>query len=752
MFRLKFLLPALGLLGSLLAAELQPAAAQVFFDGSRIEFQSAVLRSGDALYVPLRELAKGMGLEIQYNPRQDAYTVIRAADARVVEFRLNSRKVRVNDVSEELNEPVLLFKNSFYAPLNDFLWPFGYFVERDSAANYYIVSRLDKIEWQKQTLTLQGGAPLNVILSRTETGYRLLLRNSILGGHAQSLNPGDGVIDSIECQQQALHPGLVQVLIHTSARPPYTIAKNDAENSYALRFNYQPRPPVPAVASVPPARPAAVPPPAARVPAVSPAPDLPVVAVRSVSAAAVVSAAPARPPAPRKLDFPGSNALWLPEKYLSTRQNIEIIIRGRTLNVELRSQNDILYVDFDSVFGRLDCTLQKNQNGGWVLTDNEGREFNFQADGLIAGRDFQEKYTPLNGLFPLVQTLKILGYAAYYTQGRIHINPRIYELSYAESGGRGRVLIRANDKLPLPGLQYLADPPRALLDIPYSAYDVSVNILRPQDQNVKTVRAAQFDKGVVRVVADLTDSQNKPALVLEDEGRALALLFDAPSGTTAGQNIPPATVPSSAAAAAPPAVSSASGPSVSPAGASNQPSLRGLRVAVIVGHGGSDPGAISRQGYLEKDLTLELAKKLQTVLREKGAVALLSREGDENISLDAQAEFARRSKADILVSIHLNYFINESASGAETYYYKPIDQALAKSVHEELLKQTQLKDRGLRKAQMHNLNHTTMPGVLIEPLFLSNRKEEKLIKTQDFQWKLVRAVAAGIENYQKRQK
>ncbi|MDR1323064.1 MAG: N-acetylmuramoyl-L-alanine amidase [Candidatus Margulisbacteria bacterium] len=175
--------------------------------------------------------------------------------------------------------------------------------------------------------------------------------------------------------------------------------------------------------------------------------------------------------------------------------------------------------------------------------------------------------------------------------------------------------------------------------------------------------------------------------------------------------------------------------------------LEGVRVAIIAGHGGSDPGAISKRGHKEKDITLVIAKRLQNLLREKGAVALLNRESDEGMSLNDQAQFAESNKADLLVSVHLNSFVNETASGAETFYYKPVDYALAKSVHEELLKVTGQKDRGLRKSMLHNLNHTTMPGVLIEPLFMSNPREEKLILTPEFQQKLAQGIVAGLEQY-----
>jgi len=136
-------------------------------------------------------------------------------------------------------------------------------------------------------------------------------------------------------------------------------------------------------------------------------------------------------------------------------------------------------------------------------------------------------------------------------------------------------------------------------------------------------------------------------------------------------------------------------------------------------------------------------------LQDGGALPLLCREDDRNVSLDDQAEFAIRNNADILISVHFNAFTDESVGGAETYFYKDIDYALSKAVHEEIVRTTGVKNKGLKKAQMHNLNHTTMPGTLIEPAFISNRREEMLIKSDIYQWKLAKAIYRGIENYER---
>ncbi|GBR72382.1 hypothetical protein HP1_086 [Candidatus Termititenax spirochaetophilus] len=441
----------------------------------------------------------------------------------------------------------------------------------------------------------------------------------------------------------------------------------------------------------------------------------------------------------------GHDALWLPEKYLAARNtSIDVIISGVTYNVALRSSADILYVDFNSVFSKLGCTLQKGKDG-IILTDNNKRSFNFNANGIIYGDGVEEKYPRFQGgdtFLPLVQTLRLIGYAAYCTQEKIYINPRIYEIGYKNSG----VLIRANAKLQPGVLKQLDNPPRALIDMPYSAYDVSINILRVNDQHVSTVRAAQFDKGVVRIVMDLQNEHDRPVLSYTDGGRTMVLAFTQTKTDADTVHMPPTpALPPKTAVVPTPAVNTASA-------AQTVNYLKGLKVAVIAGHGGSDPGAPSKQGYVEKEITLEIAKRLRDALRAKGAVVFLNREEDKGMSLNDQAAFANNSKADVLISVHLNSFVNESTNGAESFYYKPIDFDLAKAVHEEIIKSTGQKNRGLRKAQLHNLNHTTMPGVLIEPLFMSNPKEAKLMKSPEFQQKIVQGIINGLEKYEQNKK
>jgi N-acetylmuramoyl-L-alanine amidase len=288
-------------------------------------------------------------------------------------------------------------------------------------------------------------------------------------------------------------------------------------------------------------------------------------------------------------------------------------------------------------------------------------------------------------------------------------------------------------------------PERLALDFPATALGIDREIALPYGPAAR-LRASQFtwEPLQARVVLDLNANYARYEQARESPYTLRVLV----TPSVAGKILPVATTLTAVAVTVPATqFVTKSAAAVTVSVPSRVSVLEGVRVAIIAGHGGSDPGAISKRGHKEKDITLEIAKRLRALLRDKGAVALLNREGDEGMSLDEQAQFAESNQADLLVSVHLNSFVNETASGAETFYYKPVDYALAKSVHEELLKVTGQKDRGLRKSMLHNLNHTTMPGVLIEPLFMSNPREEKLVLTPEFQQKLARGIVAGLEQY-----
>ncbi|HMB90752.1 MAG TPA: N-acetylmuramoyl-L-alanine amidase, partial [Rhodothermales bacterium] len=100
--------------------------------------------------------------------------------------------------------------------------------------------------------------------------------------------------------------------------------------------------------------------------------------------------------------------------------------------------------------------------------------------------------------------------------------------------------------------------------------------------------------------------------------------------------------------------------------------LFGLQVNTIVidaGHGGSDPGAIGPGGTREKDITLDVARRLQRRLDRQGFQTLMTREGDSKLSLQERVDFANEQGADLFISIHVNALPAPEVVSVETYYF-----------------------------------------------------------------------------------
>ncbi|SHJ81977.1 N-acetylmuramoyl-L-alanine amidase [Tepidibacter formicigenes] len=184
----------------------------------------------------------------------------------------------------------------------------------------------------------------------------------------------------------------------------------------------------------------------------------------------------------------------------------------------------------------------------------------------------------------------------------------------------------------------------------------------------------------------------------------------------------------------------------------------GKRLVVIdPGHGGSDPGAISPiDKTKEKDLTLEISKKLNEKLKENGYDTVMTRDKDTYPALRERTDLANEVEGNIFVSIHINAVDNTAIHGIQTLYY-PNDgeyangrdnETFAKIIQEELLKSTNAVDR--KKVKRPNLvviKYTKMPAVLIECGFLTNNDELKLMKSPEYQDKLVEGIYNGIERY-----
>lgn len=169
-------------------------------------------------------------------------------------------------------------------------------------------------------------------------------------------------------------------------------------------------------------------------------------------------------------------------------------------------------------------------------------------------------------------------------------------------------------------------------------------------------------------------------------------------------------------------------------------------IVIDAGHGGTDVGA-TREGIYEKDLTLDMSKRLEAILKKKGYNVLMVRTNDVYVSLQDRVEFSEKNKADLFVSIHVNSSVTPEGNGLETHYYTPQSYEFAQVVHREFASAINSKDRGLFKSKFYVINHTTCPSILVETGFISNPEERKALMTAERKQKTAEAVAKGILKY-----
>lgn len=172
-------------------------------------------------------------------------------------------------------------------------------------------------------------------------------------------------------------------------------------------------------------------------------------------------------------------------------------------------------------------------------------------------------------------------------------------------------------------------------------------------------------------------------------------------------------------------------------------------VVIDAGHGGSDCGAL-RNGLNEKDITLDIAKRVQSQLEKKGYVVAMTRTDDSYVSLQDRVDFSEIFNPDIFVSIHVNSSNSDTPSGLETHYYKDNSLTLAKYVHASMLNNINAKDRGLFKSKFYVINHTTAPAILVETGFISNPTERAQLNTESRKNATAKAIVEGIDEYFKK--
>jgi N-acetylmuramoyl-L-alanine amidase len=328
---------------------------------------------------------------------------------------------------------------------------------------------------------------------------------------------------------------------------------------------------------------------------------------------------------------------------------------------------------------------------------------------------------------------------------------------------------------------YLDDPPRLVIDVRGQA--------RPSPQVAQAPASIPSRRVNGMVPSDTTgDSAGRPAAPIAIAGvDRLPGSRPAPAqAARAGAPPPPAV----AAAAPTPAPEP---PAANRAGSYSLARQLGLGVRRIVsdaGHGGHDPGTIGRGGLQEKDLVLDVALRLDRLVRQElGADVILTRSTDVFIPLEERTAIANSRGADLFLSIHANSSRNAGARGIETYFLSfarnphaeavaarenaispatlkdlqnlvkaitfnsKIDESrdFAAAVQERMVagvrQEHVVRDRGVHTAPFYVLIGANMPAVLAEIAFVSNPEDEKRLKAAEYREVLARSLLSGVKSY-----
>ena len=305
----------------------------------------------------------------------------------------------------------------------------------------------------------------------------------------------------------------------------------------------------------------------------------------------------------------------------------------------------------------------------------------------------------------------------------------------------------------------LVDPSRIVIDVYQS--DLKSDVQKKYNYPIKQIRASSKED-LTRIVIDLYEyvNWNKPTQEKTDEGILLKIKIKK------NKNL--------------------------------KNNIRDIIVAIDAGHGGKDPGAVSSNNVLEKDITLLIAKELQRTLRDtEGYQAVLIRSDDSTVSLNDRYQNARKFGADAFVSIHADGFRLESVKGASVFiwsdkssssvarnlsdkerkriqaqikniksydfnedaarelypktYKKKVDQSkmLGLKILDQLKRDpfTKIHKKNVEYADFRVLKSVDIPSVLVESGFITNPEDAKRLKTKAGRRMIARSIFLGIHNY-----
>ena len=477
--------------------------------------------------------------------------------------------------------------------------------------------------------------------------------------------------------------------------------------------------------------------------------------------------------------------LFTPFPTLAQSSEIKILLDNKSLETVVPSviENDRLFISARNVVetlgGRITwfpalklMTININNRTARLVIDDPSLEIDEQVIPLeIPARIIDNRV-----MIPL-EVIKIIAEVDIKWDNQAKtlfintIRPYLLEVRSYSHPDKTRVVIDLSEKTEFRA-DKLINPDRIFIDIMGSVAkleDTSKQI-KIDDGVIKTVRTAQFNEEITRVVFDLYQEARYELFSLIEPDRVVIDIFKSGEEAAITEILP---------------AKSEEKPTPGP-------EITGKRAVIIdPGHGGKDPGAIGPTGLKESEVTLGIALYLEKLLKGAGIPTYLTRSKDEFVYLEDRTNFANQKNGFLFVSLHANSVLNHrpSAEGIETFLlsskyigasardvadrenrasraHPEVDTDLAliiadleesanikysfdiaDIIQKKLVEYLKLENRGIKQAPFVVLKGANMAAVIVEVAFISNPKEEELLKTNKFRENTAQALFEAIKYY-----
>lgn len=477
--------------------------------------------------------------------------------------------------------------------------------------------------------------------------------------------------------------------------------------------------------------------------------------------------------------------LFLLSSTFAQSSEIKILLDNKPLETVVPSviENDRLFVSARNVVealgGRITwfpalklMTVNINGHTSRLVIDDPSLEI----DGKVISLEMPARILDNRVMIPL-EVIKIIAEVEIKWENQTKtlfintIRPYLLEVRSYSHPDKTRVVIDLSEKTEFRA-DKLINPDRIFIDIMGSIAKLEDTLkqIKIDDGVIKTVRTAQFNQEITRIVFDLYQEAKYELFSLIEPDRVVIDIFKSGKEAAISETLP-------------------AKPEEKP---TPVPEITGKRVVIIdPGHGGKDPGAIGPTGLREKEVTLGIALYLEKLLKNAGISTYLTRSKDEFVYLENRTNFANQKNGFVFVSLHANSVLNHrpSAKGIETFVlsskyigasardvadrenrasraHPEVDTDLAliiadleesanikysldfaEIVQKKLAKYLKLENRGVKQAPFVVLKGANMVAVIIEVGFISNPKEEKLLKTNKFRENAAQALFEAIKYY-----